>query len=267
MTSRPARTRPSCHRLAPHALARPWLAAIALTSVLGLSACALPERTPAGEASVPAAAAWAEVGLPGKRATRYRFVASHDGRPAVAALSEGSASMLRRRLRVEPADLGSIRFDWWVPSLIPSADLRDRDAADSPVRVVLAFDGDHARLSPRNRMMFELAQTLTGEAPPYATLMYVWDNAAPLESVIPGGRSDRIRKIVVDAGPTGLREWRRHERDIARDFERAFGEPPGPLIGVALMTDSDNTVSRAAAYYGSIELLGRGGTATRRLLD
>jgi hypothetical protein len=98
-----------------------------------------------------------------------------------------------------------------------------------------------------------------GEEPPYATLMYVWDNRAPLESVIIASRTDRIRKIVVDSGPAQKAIWRLHERDIASDYQRAFGEAPGALISIALMTDSDNTRSTTRAYYGEVRLVGANG--------
>jgi hypothetical protein len=107
----------------------------------------------------------------------------------------------------------------------------------------------------RNRLQFDLVQTLTGEAPPFATLMYVWDaNAAP-ETVIISARSDRIRKIVVGSGKQGLGSWQRLRRDVRADFQKAFGEAPGTLTSMAMMTDGDNTGSRAEACYGSILLL------------
>jgi hypothetical protein len=100
--------------------------------------------------------------------------------------------------------------------------------------------------------MFELAELLTGEPPPFATLMYVWEGSAPLESVIVNPRSDRIRKIVVDSGPAMLGRWRDHQRSIATDFERAYGEAPGALRSIALMTDSDNTGGSARTWYGPL---------------
>jgi hypothetical protein len=201
-----------------------------------------------------AAQGWTHYALPGKKATRYSTVLL-DGRSVIRADAQASVSMLRRTLRIEPDQLGHVRFSWLVPQLIKSARLSDRDAADSPARIVLAFEGDRRKLSMKTRMMFELAETLTGEAPPYATLMYVWDNHAPLESVIHSGRTDRVRKIVVDSGPRHVKTWRQHERAIAEDFRRAFGEEPGALVGVALMTDSDNTGSRAQAFYGELRLV------------
>jgi hypothetical protein len=217
--------------------------------------CASPP--PAG-GSADATAPWTEWTLPGKRPTWYRH-GVEDGRRVVVAEAAGSASMLRRKLRHDAGALRRVRFAWRVDQLVEGADLRDRESADAPVRVAFAFDGDHARLPVAERMRFELASALTGEAPPFAMLMYVWDNEAPLESVIPGGRSNRIRKIVVDRGAAHLGQWRVHERDVVADFRRAFGEEPGPLIGIALMTDADNTGARARAAYGEVELIGPGG--------
>ena len=148
----------------------------------------------------------------------------------------------------------SVSFSWKVASLLPEADVRHSDTEDAVVRVLLAFDGDPGRLSPRTRMMFDLMQSLSGEAPPFATLMYVWDPHAELDSVVLNKRSDRIRKIVLESGPAHLGQWRSYERDVRADYRRAFGEEPGALIGVAVMTDSDNTQSRAEAWYGEIRL-------------
>lgn len=197
--------------------------------------------------------------LPGKRGTVYQ-TRDEAGRSVVQAQADRSASMFRRKVRIDAAQLSRVQFSWRVSSLIANADLSDADASDSPVRLVFAFDGDHAKLSPRDRMLFDLAQLLTGEPPPYATLMYVWDNRAGTESVITGPRTDRIRKIVLESGATNVGRWRHYERDLRADYRRAFGEDPGPLIGVALMTDADNTASHAAGQYGEVRLLAGDGT-------
>lgn len=224
----------------------------------------------AGCASVPPPAApdgaaaavlpgWHEFALPGKRSTLY-WAGSDGPRMVVHARADASASMLRRRVRVESADLGSVEFSWQVTTLIDGADLSEAETSDSPVRIVLAFDGDPARLSQRNRMLFELAQAVTGEPPPFATLMYVWDNRAPAETVIASRRTDRVRKIVLESGPERRGRWLHYRRDIAADYRRAFGEAPDTLIGVGLMTDADNTRSRAEASYGEVRLFAPDGS-------
>ncbi len=197
---------------------------------------------------------WHQVPLPGKQATRYAST-TKDGRGAVHARAERSASMWRRKVEVPPERLGQVRWSWRVDRLIPQASIGDVDAEDAVARVIFAFEGDRSRLSARNRALFDLAQALTGETPPYATLMYVWETSQAVESVVVNPRSDRIRKLVVDSGPQHLGTWRVHQRDLVADFERAFGEKPGPLVAIGKMTDADNTRASAEAWYGPIELI------------
>jgi Protein of unknown function (DUF3047) len=194
---------------------------------------------------------WQAVLLPGKEPTRYAW-GDKDGRPALSAASERSASMWRRKVDVPASAVQEVSFSWWVEDLVPDASVAELDREDAPARVMLAFGGDSSKLPQRTRMMFELAEALSGEPPPYATLMYVWDSSAPVGSVIVNPRTDRIRKIVVDSGPENLRSWRDHRRDVIADFRLAFGENPGPLQAIAVMTDSDNTASRARAWYGPV---------------
>jgi len=212
-----------------------------------------PAPVPAAPPSAQWTDGWMPFVLPGKTPTAYSAGLA-DGRWVLHARSERSASMYRRALRIEPDRLGQLSFSWKVASVLPDADVRHSETEDAVVRVLLAFDGDPARLSARTRMMFDLAQSLSGESPPFATLMYVWDSQAEVGSVVLNKRSDRIRKIVLESGPTQLGQWRSYQRDVRADYRRAFGEDPGALIGLAVMTDSDNTQSRAEAWYGEISI-------------
>jgi hypothetical protein len=196
---------------------------------------------------------WQHMPLPGKRATTYTF-GKHEGRAAWRADSDASASLLRRQVQVTVTERTTVEFAWWVPALIPSADLRHAETADSPVRLVFAFDGDVSKLPLRDRMQFQAVEALTGERPPYATLMYVWDNHAAAETILRGPRSERVKKLVLERGATHLRQWRGHKRHLKADFVRAFGEEPGKLVAIALLTDSDNTRSKAQAWYGAVVL-------------
>jgi Protein of unknown function (DUF3047) len=203
--------------------------------------------------------AWTHQVFPGKSPTQFTY-ARLDGRDTVSARADHSASMLRQVVRIEPQDLGRVRFSWKVPALIEQADLASRDKDDTPVRVVLAFEGDRSRLSAKNAALSELAQVLTGEPLPYATLMYVWCNEREPGTVIHSARTDRIRRLVVESGAVRLNQWLDYERDIRADYERAFGEKPGALVGIGIMTDSDNTRSTTRAWYGPLRFLP---TATR----
>ena len=196
---------------------------------------------------------WQHYRLPGKQASKYTF-ARLQGRDAMAVTATSSASLLRQKLRIEPQDLAQIKFSWKVPELIAMADLAVRENADSPVRIVLVFEGDRSKLSAKNAMLSELAHTMTGEPLPYATLMYVWCNTRAPGTVITSTRSDRIRKMVVESGTNNINMWMDYERNIRADYEKAFGEAPGALVGIGIMTDSDNTRTTTRAWYGQVKL-------------
>lgn len=243
------------------------LAASALLLAACVSPPAVPEAPVAGltatpwtlaSSAMPGAPAWQHYRLPGKQPSRFSYVRK-DGRHAMAAHSASSASMVRQVVRIAPEELGSVRFSWKVPELIAQADMALRESDDSPVRIVLAFEGDRSRFSGKNAMLSELARALTGEELPYATLMYVWCNTRPPGSVIVNPRTDRIRKLVVESGASRLRQWVDYERNIRADYEKAFGEAPGALVGIGIMTDSDNTRSTTQAWYGPVTV----GTAGR----
>jgi len=194
-------------------------------------------------------AAWQPLALPAKRFAPFEVQGD-----ALRVRADSSVSILRQRLQPALTRGVTLAFDWKVDGLPQHADLADVDKTDSPVGVMIAFDGDRSRLSPRTHRLSELTRLLTGEELPYATLAYVWSEQHPSGTVIPNPRTDRIRKLVVDSGVAGLGQWRHHRRDVRADFRRAFGEEPGAITSVALMTDTDNTRSRLTAWYGPLHM-------------
>jgi hypothetical protein len=245
-----------------------WCRALAVVVssalVVGMNGCATrPTGNDAPRTSVtPFSTAKAEGPLPAgwgikqlsrfKRDTAYRLVTDPTGVTVIEARAEQSASGVGKRLNVDPAAMPWIQWRWNVPALIASADNTRRHAEDSPVRVIVTFDGDANKLDFEDRAVSARAKALTGEALPYATLMYIWENKAPVDEIIESVHTTRVKMIVVESGATRNGKWLDYERNIARDFERAFGEKPGRILSLGIMTDTDNTGEVAVAYYGDI---------------
>lgn len=196
---------------------------------------------------------WTVVAFPGKRFTVFEPVEAA-GRSALRVQAKSSVSILRQRFEPSLASVGQLSFAWKVDRLPRDADLAVSERADSAVRVVLAFDGDRSGWTPRNHWLSEMSRMLTGEELPYASLVYVWSAKDAPGTVVVNPRTDRIRKVVLDSGTAHVGQWRDHVRDVRADFRRAFGEEPGPLRLVALMTDTDNTRSQLTAWYGALRL-------------
>ncbi|MFO0523724.1 MAG: DUF3047 domain-containing protein, partial [bacterium] len=100
----------------------------------------------------------------------------------------------------------------------------------------------------------ETARMLTGQPIPFATLMYVWENRQPPGTVIPHAVLGQVKMVVAGAGPDRLGQWKPFARNYVEDYQRAFGQAPGRLVGIGVLTDTDNTRSAVEAFYGDIEL-------------
>ncbi len=137
---------------------------------------------------------------------------------------------------------------------MPGADNRDRSREDAPLRVIVAFDGDPATLPEAERKRFERARKLSGRAPPYATLMYVWSDKAPVDTVIPSAHTGRLRMMVAAPAAPAVGAWQSVRRDLVADYRAAFGESPGRVLAVGVMTDTDNTGTTAEGRYADLRL-------------
>lgn len=189
-----------------------------------------------------------------KKRTKYQLV-TEQGRTILHAQAAGASSGLMQHVSIDPFVQPWINWRWRIGSLISTADNFQRDAEDSPARIILGFDGDKDTLPFADQVLFETARVITGHDFPYATLMYVWENKAPIGTVINSSRSGRIKMIVAASGSDGVGQWHDFTRNIAEDYEKAFGEKPGKLIGIGVLTDTDNTGETVEAWYGDIRLI------------
>jgi len=82
---------------------------------------------------------------------------------------------------------------WKTTRLIATADNAVASKEDSPVRIVLEFEGDKSKLSLADKSTFATGKLLSGRELPYATLMYIWSNKEPVGKIIPGPRTARIQ--------------------------------------------------------------------------
>lgn len=242
-------------RLLPCAALAPMLA---LCSGPGLAADAgVPDAVGVGVFSALTAggalpAGWSRLSFRGLgRGTRYDVVSDH-GTTVLRARAEAGASGLVRRIRIDPHRYPILRWRWKVTTLPRGTDLHRREGDDAAARVYVTFAYDPARLGPLERLRYEAARLFYGQTPPLRALTYVWSGAGAIGTILPNPYTARVQMIVVESGARRAGEWITEQRNVERDYRHAFGEAPPPISGVAIMTDADNTGSRAAAYYGDI---------------
>lgn len=83
---------------------------------------------------------------------------------------------------------------------------------------------------------------------------YIWSQNLPVGEIITSPYFANIKLIVVESGKKNNEEWAYEERNIYDDYKRAFGRNPSGVGAIALMTDTDNTLSTAEALYADIKV-------------
>jgi len=167
--------------------------------------------------------------------TQYRLVSDEFQGRVIQASARTSFAGLTRRLEIDPLLYPYISWSWKVSGTLNMADLTKKEGDDSPARLMVSF-GRNYRKGGR----------------PAGTLCYVWATGEATESLHENPYSPEIMVIVVASGEQDVGTWQQYRRNFVDDYHRAFGEPPGKIRGVTLITDTDNTGGQVDAWYGSI---------------
>jgi hypothetical protein len=161
------------------------------------------------------------------------------------AKSESACSGLFYKVRFKPKNLPMISWSWKVekfpekvaPEAAPRPDEKDGwiEKDDYAARVYVIFPSLH------------FIKTKSIE--------YIWDENIPEGTIITSPYFRNIKLIVAESGRKNMGKWVFEERNIFEDYKKAFGKPPASSVGaIALMTDTDNTLSTAEALYKNIKV-------------
>jgi hypothetical protein len=211
-------------------------------------------RFSTGKPGGPPPAEWKHLQLASfKSNTDYSLVVE-DGVVVLRAVAHNSASFLATPTDFDPHEFPMLSWRWKVTQGIPTASTAEQSKEDAPVRVMVAFEGDMSKLPVKDRFAANAAKSISGQALPYATLMYVWGGKVAVDSITPSSRSSRIKMLAVAVDDQGVGRWQTYSRNLVDDFKRAFGEEPGKVNSIQIMSDTDNTGAEAQAYYGDISL-------------
>lgn len=181
---------------------------------------------------------WEELQIKGS--TDYRVVSS-EGKPVLWASGRESASGLSRYIEFDANQCPIIEWSWRVDQLQADADLHLRSAEDVAASIYLLF-GEPGLLSDPDLV---------------PTLRYVWSNEkVTINEVIKSPYLPQyVHSIVVQAGSKHLGQWITESRNIAEDYQLAFGTvPPDKIQAIVLFTDNDQTKQSVEAGYAWIKV-------------
>jgi len=241
------------------------LAALAALSLMVLPSCAsaqasleaapLPAPFSGAKPGTTMPVGWEPVKLTERKKPTVYTLVDDNGTVVLHARAVAAASGLAQLTVFDVRSAPIVEWRWKVSALIDAADNRVAAKEDAPARLLFAFDGDKSRLPLVERAIFYVTEKLSGRELPYALLQYVWATALPVGTVIDHPYTRRVRMIVAASGKDGVGAWQTHARNVHDDYRLAFGEEPGPLIGVGVLTDTDNTGASVDAWYGDIRFV------------
>ena len=183
--------------------------------------------------------------------TQYELV-EDDDQVVVKAVSQQSASGMKREITIDPKEHPIVAWRWKVKNILQHGDVTKKSGDDYPARLYIMFEYDSRQIGFFEQAQYEVAKLLYGQYPPLASLTYIWESKSPIGRIVPNPYTDRVYMIVLESGTPKLNQWVKEERNVYEDYKNVFGEDPPKISGVAIMTDTDNTQENAIAYFGDI---------------
>ncbi|HYB71582.1 MAG TPA: DUF3047 domain-containing protein [Candidatus Bathyarchaeia archaeon] len=187
------------------------------------------------------------------RHTRYTVVRDGAGW-VLRAESEESASGLYHPVDLDPKVYRVLSWRWKVEGVLQRSDPRVKSGDDFAARVYVAFRYDPATATVWERARFAGFRLFYGRYPPGLALSYVWESRLPVGTVLDSAYTSRSKIVVARSGAAEVGRWVSETHDVYEDYRRIVGGDPPRIVGLALMTDTDDTKDRVVAYYDAITL-------------
>jgi hypothetical protein len=145
-------------------------------------------------------------------------------------LKSASASFgLEHKVDVDPSQLPWLAWKWKVTQLPAGGDFRRASSDDQAAQVLVAFDDKRI-------------------------LTYLWDSSAPKGAMQHASNIPfvHIFAVVCRSGGAEVNQWVAETRNVAADFERAYGRPAPRVKGLRLQINSQHTGTVAESYFGEV---------------
>jgi len=154
----------------------------------------------------------------------------------------GNAVQIGMPVSFHLSDYPLLSWRWRIAELPRGGNERDAATNDSAAGVYVVFKGGLGGLLPR-------------------AIKYVWSAQEPRGTSLKSPGYSNARIVVLQSGAADLGSWRVETVNVAADYRRLFQSEPPELRGIAVLTDADDTGSRAIADYDDFRALPLSGAA------
>jgi hypothetical protein len=175
----------------------------------------------------------------GKFPSSWQIKANH-GKPDISVCADPAGACLRlksvsssfaleKSVDVDPADMPYLTWRWKVAQLPQGADFRRASTDDQAAQLLVAFTDRRV-------------------------VSYIWDATAPRGTAQNAGFIPLVRvfAIVCESGGAGLNRWIAETRNMAADYQRAYGKAAPHVKGLRIQINSQHTGTTAESYFGEV---------------
>ena len=143
--------------------------------------------------------------------------------------SVSSSFALEHSVDVDPAQMPFLTWHWKVAQLPGGGDFRRASTDDQAAQVLVAFSDKRI-------------------------LTYIWDTSAPKGTMQYASNIPLVRifAVVCQSGAAEANKWIAESRNIAADYERAYGRIAPRVKGLRLQINSQHTGTIAESYFGEV---------------
>lgn len=164
-----------------------------------------------------------------KALSTYGIVKEND-KFMLKARSLNSGIQILKKFKVDLKNYPVLNWKWRVIKFPSEDKITDRNKGDNGASVYAIFSGFLSRTA----------------------LKYTWSNYYSKSTFIDKG--PRMKVLVLRDKSDPKSTWTEESRNIYDDYLKLFGKEPPKMIGIALMTDSDNTENYAEADYTDFKM-------------
>ncbi len=143
-----------------------------------------------------------------------------------------SAVSIAKKFEYDLKEYPCLSWQWRVFELPRGGDERYKETGDSAAAVYVIFPG---LLRPDN-------------------IKYVWSSSLPIGTTTESPYNSKTKIVVLRNQSSRLGAWISEKVNAYEDYKRLFGHEPKHVQAIGLMSDSDNTETRAEAHYKGISI-------------
>jgi Protein of unknown function (DUF3047) len=136
---------------------------------------------------------------------------------------------LEREVDVDSSQMPFLNWSWKATQLPAGGDFRHASTDDEAAQVLVAFADRHV-------------------------VSYIWDSSAP-KGVIDNASYIpfvHVFGFVCESGASELNQWIAESRNVAADYQRAYGKPAPRIKGLRIQINSQHTGTVAESYFGDV---------------